>query len=385
MLNFTFQNPTKILFGKNQIGKLKKEIPTGSKVLITYGGGSVKTNGILDKIKKNLNKYELIEFSGIEPSRSYETLMKCVELVRASEIDFILAVGGGSVIDGTKFIAAASLYEGEPWEILTSFGAKVKAALPFGTVLTLPATGSEMNSGSVITNKALRAKLPFSNPSVFPVFSILDPETTYTLPAKQISNGVVDTFIHITEQYLTYPVDGKVQDRFAEGLLLTLIEDGPKALVEPKNYDVRSNLMWCATMALNGLIGSGVPQDWATHMIGHEITAIYGVDHARTLAIVLPSLLKLRRDEKKDKLIQYAERVWGITTGDETEKIDQAIQKTSDFFNSMGVGTRLSDYNITDECIPVIIDQLKEHGMTKLGEKNNITPDVAGKLLELSL
>jgi NADP-dependent alcohol dehydrogenase len=385
MLNFTFQNPTKILFGKNQISELKKEIPTGSKVLVTYGGGSIKSNGILDKINNNLSEYELIEFSGIEPNPSYETLMKCVELVRSSEIDFILAVGGGSVIDGTKFIAAASLYEGEPWEILTSFGAKVKAAIPFGTVLTLPATGSEMNCGSVITNKALRAKLPFSNPLVFPVFSILDPETTYTLPAKQISNGVVDAFTHITEQYLTYPVDGKVQDRFAEGLLLTLIEEGPKALIEPKNYEVRSNIMWCATMALNGLIGSGVPQDWATHMIGHEITAIYGVDHARTLAIILPSLLKLQRDEKKDKLIQYAERVWGITTNDETEKIDMAIQKTCDFFHSMGIGTRLSDYDINEEAIPAVINQLKEHGMVTLGEKQSITPELAGKILELSL
>jgi NADP-dependent alcohol dehydrogenase len=385
MLNFTFQNPTKILFGKNQIAGLKNEIPADSKVLITYGGGSIKANGILDKVRESLEGYELIEFSGIEPNPSYETLMKCVELVRSSEIDFILAVGGGSVIDGTKFIAAASLYEGEPWEILTSFGAKVKTALPFGTVLTLPATGSEMNSGSVITNKALCAKLPFSNPLVFPVFSILDPETTYTLPAKQISNGVVDTFIHVTEQYLTYPVDGKVQDRFAEGILLTLIAEGPKALADPKNYDIRGNLMWCATMALNGLIGSGVPQDWATHMIGHEITALYGVDHARTLAIVLPSLLRVQREEKREKLLQFAERVWGITTGDETEKIEQAIQKTEAFFHAMGIGTRLSDYDINEEAISAVMNQLKEHGMVILGEKQTITPDVAGKILELSL
>ncbi len=385
MNNFTFQNPTKILFGKNQIDSLKNEIPTGSKVLITYGGGSIIANGILDKVKESLEGYELVEFSGIEPNPSYETLMKCVELVRNSEVDFILAVGGGSVIDGTKFIAAASLYEGEPWEILSSFGSKVKAALPFGTVLTLPATGSEMNSGSVITNKALCAKLPFSNPLVFPVFSVLDPETTYTLPAKQISNGVVDTFIHITEQYLTYPVDGKVQDRFAEGLLLTLIEEGPKALADPENYEVRGNLMWCATMALNGLIGSGVPQDWATHMIGHEITALFGVDHARTLAIVLPSLLRVQRDEKKEKLLQFAERVWGITTANEEEKIDQAIKKTEVFFHEMGIGTRLSDYDIKKEAIPTIINKLKEHGMVMLGEKKSITPEVAGKILELSL
>lgn len=385
MLNFEFCNPTKILFGKNQIAKLKREIPEGSNVLITYGGGSVKANGILDKVKKSLKKFEISEFSGIEPNPTFETLMKCVDLVRSSNIDFILAVGGGSVIDGTKFIAAASLYEGEPWEILTSYGTKVKAALPFGTVLTLPATGSEMNSGSVITNKTLGAKLPFSNPLVYPVFSILDPETTYTLPARQISNGIVDTFIHITEQYLTYPVDGKVQDRFSEGLLLTLIEEGPKALADPENYDVRSNLMWCATMALNGLIGAGVPQDWATHMIGHEITAAYGVDHARTLAIVLPSLLRLQKDEKKEKLLQYASRIWGVTTGDDDEIIELAIQKTEAFFHSLEIGTRLSDYDISDDCVPVLVKQLEEHGMTRLGEKKRLTPELAGKILEMSL
>ncbi len=385
MLNFNFHNPTKILFGKNQIKKIKKEIPSGSKVLITYGGGSIKANGILDTVIKTLDGYELSEFGGIEPNPSYETLMKCVAQIHTSQVDFILAVGGGSVIDGTKFIAAAALYEGEPSEILTSFGFSIKKALPFGTVLTLPATGSEMNCGSVITNKALRTKLPFTNPAVYPVFSVLDPETTYTLPPKQISNGVVDTFIHITEQYLTYPVNAKIQDRFAEGLLLTLIEEGPKALADPKDYDIKANLMWCATLGLNGLIGAGVPQDWATHMIGHEITAIHGVDHARTLAIVLPSLLRLQKEDKKEKLLQYADRVWGITSGDDNEKIDLAIEKTIDFFHAMGIGTKLNDYDISKEAIPAIIDQLKAHGMVKLGEKQKVTPDIAQKILEMSV
>ncbi len=385
MLNFNFHNPTKILFGKNRIKEIKKQIPAGSNVMITYGGGSVKANGIFDKVKESLSKFQVTEFGGIEANPTYETLMKCVEIVRASKVDFLLAVGGGSVIDGTKFIAAAALYDGDPWEILTTYGFKIKSALPFGTVLTLPATGSEMNSGSVITNKALRAKLPFSNPLVFPVFSVLDPETTFTLPEKQISNGVVDTFVHITEQYLTYPVNSKVQDRFAEGLLLTLIEEGPKALADRNNYDVRSTLMWCATMALNGLIGAGVPQDWATHMIGHEITALHGVDHAATLAIVLPSLLGLKKDGKKEKLLQYAERVWGITDGEDDKKIDQAIEKTAAFFNSIGVKTRLSDYGISSDDIPVILEQLKAHGMIKLGEKKDITPDVAEKILQASL
>ncbi len=385
MLNFTFQNPTKILFGKGRIADIKDEIPSESKVLITYGGGSIKSNGVMDQVKNALEGYDVTEFSGIEPNPSYETLMKCVDQVRSSKVDFILAAGGGSVIDGTKFIAAAALYDGEPWEILTSFGSKVTAALPFGSVLTLPATGSEMNSGSVITNKALRAKLPFSNPLVYPVFSVLDPETTYSLPSGQISNGVVDAFVHTTEQYLTYPVEAKVQDRFAEGLLLTLIEEGPKALVEPKNYDVRANIMWCATMALNGLIGSGVPQDWATHMIGHEITALHGVDHARTLAVVLPSVLKLRRNEKRGKLLQYAERVWGIKEGSEDKRIDLAIEKTAGFFESMGIGVHLSDYGITAESIEAIVEQLNAHGMVRLGENNDVTPETAGEILKLSL
>ncbi len=382
MLNFNFHNPTKILFGKDRISDIKKQIPSAATVLITYGGGSVKSNGILDKVKDSLKEFQVREFGGIEANPSFETLMKCVAAIREENVDFLLAIGGGSVIDGTKFIAAAAHYDGDPWEIMTSFGSKIKSALPFGTILTLPATGSEMNCGSVITNKALRAKLPFSSPQVFPVFSILDPETTFTLPAAQISNGVVDAFVHTTEQYLTYPVNAKLQDRFAEGLLLTLIEEGPKALAHPDDYDVRANLMWCATLALNGLIGAGVPQDWATHMIGHEITALHGVDHARTLAIVLPSLLRIQKDEKTDKLLQYADRVWGIQSGSTDEKIELAIEKTADFFHAMGIKTRLSDYGIHAENISTIVEQLKAHGMVKLGEKRKITPDVATRILE---
>ncbi|MGI5921208.1 MAG: iron-containing alcohol dehydrogenase [Syntrophomonadaceae bacterium] len=385
MLNFTFHNPTKILFGKGCIAEIAKEIPKNSKVMITYGGGSIKRYGTFDEVKAALSGYNVTEFGGIEPNPTYETLMKCVEQVRAQSIDFLLAVGGGSVIDGTKFIAAAARYSGEPWDILVKRGVDITSAIPFGSVLTLPATGSEMNSGAVITRRSIKAKLLFGNPLVFPRFSALDPTKTYTLPPTQTSNGIVDTFIHITEQYLTYPVDGKIQDRFAEGLLLTLIEEGPKALQDPENYEVRANLMWCATLALNGLIAAGVPQDWATHMIGHEITALHDLDHAKTLAIVLPSLLKVRKKEKWQKLLQYAERVWGITTGDEEARIDAAIEKTREFFESLNIKTHLSDYNITADSIPTIVKQLQEHGMVKLGEKEDITPEVAGKILELSL
>lgn len=382
MLNFTFYNPTKILFGEGRIKDLVGEIPKGSKVLVTYGGGSIKRNGVLDEVKTALQGYEFEEYGGIEPNPTYETLMKCVDVVRKNKIDFLLAVGGGSVIDGTKFIAAAALYEGEPWEIVKTFGKKVTGALPFGTVLTLPATGSEMNNGAVITYRALNTKLPFSHPTLFPVFSILDPTKTYTLPPEQIGNGVVDTFVHVMEQYLTYPVNGKLQDRFAEGLLLTLIEEGPKVLADPKNYDVRANLMWCATLGLNGLISAGVPQDWATHMIGHEITALRGLDHGKTLAVVLPAMMKIRSEEKKEKLLQYAERVWGIKTGDDSTRIDAAIKKTREFFESMQVPTRLCDYKIGADIIPAVVEQLKAHGMIKLGEKRDVTPELVESLMK---
>lgn len=385
MFNFNYYNPTKIIFGKGQISAITNEIPKDAKVLITYGGGSIKKNGVLDQVHAALKGYEYAEFSGIEPNPTYETLMKAVELIRQEGFTFLLAVGGGSVIDGTKFIAAAVHYEGDPWEILLNRGQLIKKAVPFGSVLTLPATGSEMNNGGVVTRASLKAKLFFGSVHTFPRFSVLDPLTTYSLPVGQISNGVVDSFVHVVEQYLTFPVDAKVQDRFAEGLLLTLIEDGPKALKEPENYDVRANIMWAATLALNGLIGTGVPQDWATHMIGHEITALHGVDHGRTLAIVLPSILEAKKAEKKGKLLQYAERVWGITVGTEDEKVAAAISKTREFFESMGIGTRLSDYKIAKEDIPAIIRQLTDHGMVKLGERQDITPDVAAKILENSL
>jgi NADP-dependent alcohol dehydrogenase len=385
MLNFTLHNPTRILFGKGRIKEIAKYIPKQSKVLITYGGGSVKRTGVLDEVKAALAGYDLHEFGGIEPNPTYETLMQGVELARTSGIDFLVAVGGGSVIDGTKFMAAAIPYQGEPAEILASFGGVIKQALPLGTIVTLPASGSEMNSGAVITRRALQAKLPFANPKLFPIFSVLDPTKTFTLPAGLIGNGVVDTFVHIVEQYLTYPAQAKVQDRFAEGLLLTLIEEGPKALAEPENYDVRANLMWCATLGLNGLIGAGVPQDWATHMVGHELTALYGLDHAKTLAVLLPAMLKVRSEAKRQKLLQYAERVWGITLQDEEACIAAAIAETRAFFEQMQVPTRLSAYDIDRACIPRVQAQLTAHGMVQLGEQRDVTPDLVRQILELCL
>lgn len=383
MQYFTFYNPTRILFGKGRIADLAKEIPANARILITYGGGSVIKTGTLNEVKAALKDFTLFEFGGIEPNPSYEQLMDSVELARREKIDFLLAVGGGSVIDGTKFIAAAIAFEGVPWDILDKH-AVIKTAIPFGCVLTLPATGSEMNDGAVITRMATHDKLVFSSPLVFPRFAVLDPSKTLTLPPQQVANGVIDAFVHIVEQYITYPADAKVQDRFAEGLMLTLIEEGPRALAEPANEEVRANLMWTATLALNGLIGAGVPQDWATHMLGHEITALHGLDHAQTLAIILPAMLQVRREEKREKLLQYAERVWRLHDGNEDGRIDQAIELTRIFFESLNVKTHLSDYGISKEAIPEMVSQLKRHGMVALGEHRDMDIDASRRVFELA-
>ena len=368
MLNFDYANPTRIVFGEGSIARLDELVPADARVLVLYGGGSAERNGTLAEVTAALGARTVHRFGGIEPNPTYETLMKAVEQVRRDNIDFLLAVGGGSVIDGTKFVAAAVGYEGEPWDIMETHGEHVARALPIGCVLTLPATGSEMNCFSVVTRKAIQAKFGFSSPHVFPRFSVLDPVKTYTLPPRQIANGVVDAFVHVMEQYVTQPAKAAVQDRYAESLLLTLIETGPQALAHPTDYDVRANLMWVATQALHGAVGAGVPQDWATHMIGHEITALYGLDHAQTLAVVLPNLLDVRRDVKRAKLLQYAERVWGLRAGDEDARIDQAIAHTRAFFESLGVRTRLADYGIGAEAVDRIVAQLEAHRMVKLGE-----------------
>jgi NADP-dependent alcohol dehydrogenase len=382
MENFAFYNPVKILFGKGQIANIAAEIPAKAKILLTYGGGSIKTNGVYEQVKAALTGFEVIEFGGIEANPHLETLLKAVEIVRSQEVDFLLSVGGGSVLDGTKFIAAAVPFEGDPWDILAK-QSPVTAAVPFGSVLTLPATGSEMNTNSVVTKWETQEKLFFASPLVFPKFSVLDPETTFSLPIRQVSNGIVDAYTHVMEQYLTYPVNAPLQDRMAESILQTLIAEAPKTLADLHDYESRANVMWCATMALNGLIGVGVPQDWATHMIGHELTALHGIDHAQTLAIVLPNMLDVRRDRKHQKLLQYADRVWGLVDGSEESRIDQAIAKTRDFFESVGVKTHLSDYGVGLDVIPTIIDRFEKRGFVALGENLDVTPQVVEKVLIL--
>lgn len=385
MLNFEFHNPTRIVFGQGKVADLARLVPAQARVLVLYGGESARRTGTLDEVRAALGERSVSEFGGIEPNPSYETLMRAVEQVRAEHIDYLLAVGGGSVIDGTKFVAAAACFDGEPWDILLQRGRNVQRALPLASVLTLPATGSEMNNGGVVTRKATQAKLSFSSVHCFPQFSVLDPTKTYTLPPAQIANGLVDAYVHVMEQYLTYPVQARPQDRFAEGLLQTLVEIAPGALAEPPDYDHRANLMWTATLALNGLIGAGVPQDWATHMIGHELTALHGIDHARTLAIVLPALLNERRVAKHAKLLQYGERVWGITTGTDDERITAAIERTRDFFESMGIATRLSGYGLGGDTVTAVVAQLEAHGMVTLGEQREITPAVSRRILEAAL
>ncbi len=360
MYNFNFYNPVRIEFGKGQIAKLSKLVPQGANVLITYGGGSIKKNGVYDQVIKALEGFNITEFSGIEPNPHYETLMKAVDLIKQKSIDFVLAVGGGSVIDGTKFIVAAAEYKGsDPWDIVVK-GAKVESALPFGTVLTLPATGSEMNSGAVISKEATKEKFAFNSKKVFPKFSILDPETTYSLPVKQLRNGIVDTFVHVMEQYFGYRDNSLISERFAEGILKTLIEIGPRICNNPDtiDYDDRANFMWAATMGLNKLIACGVKEDWATHNIGHELTALYGLDHGITLAIILPGVMEAVKDERRFKLLQYGERIWNISPLQDNAA-EEAIQKTEEFFNSLGMKTKLLDYGLGKEAVDEVVNRFK--------------------------
>lgn len=385
MDNFEFYNPTRIVFGRGAIARLSELAPKKKRILITYGGGSIKHNGVYEQVMQALSGFEVFEFSGIEPNPVYETLMKAVKLVKTNDIEFLLAVGGGSVLDGTKFIAAAACLPDDidPWTILTG-DTKVKEAVPLASVLTLPATGSESNPNSVISRAASDEKLSFAAEPVYPVFSILDPEVTYTLPLDQVRNGIVDAYVHVMEQYLTYPHDAPLQDRQAEALLQTIIETAPKAMQTPPDYQARAAYMWNATQALNMLINRGVPQDWATHGIGHELTAFYGVAHAESLALVEPSLMRHQKEAKRAKLLQYARRVWQLDTSDEDTAIEQAIQKTEEFYHSIGMSTHLSDYGIdAEEAARKVEVRFAKRG-TKLGEHSQIDAKASAEILRMA-
>lgn len=387
MTNFELYNPTNYIFGKGQIAKLSELIPANSKILLAYGGGSIFKNGVYDQVKSALSSVEMVEFGGIEPNPRYETLMKAVEIIRNEKIAFILAVGGGSVIDGVKFISGAVNFEGDAIEILKKriLFKDVSKVIPFGTVLTLPATGSEMNSGAVVTIEATQEKLTLGGSALFPKFSICDPTVVASLPKRQLENGVVDAFTHVMEQYLTYPHDALLQDRFAESILKTLIEIGPDVVQNPSDYKLASNFMWCATMALNGLIQKGVPSDWATHMIGHELTALYEIDHARTLAIIGPNLYRTMFETKKEKLAQYGERVWNVEGNSIEEIATQAIEKTVEFLHKMGMETKLSNYTSDfKKTADFIVDRFEERGWKAMGEKQNITLEKVRQIVEMS-
>ncbi len=386
MNSFEFKNPTKIIFGEGEIKKLSDNIPPESKVLLAYGGGSIKSNGIFDQVVSALKGFEVTEFSGIEPNPHFETLMKAVQIVREKNIDFILAVGGGSVIDGVKFISAAAYFNGNEWDLVENgLARKQEKIVPFGTVLTLPATGSEMNSGGVVTKKETQQKRTFGGPQYFPVFSVLDPTVIKSLPERQIANGVIDAFTHVMEQYLTYNHGVIIQDRIAEGILQTLIEIGPKVVKHPEDQELAANLMWSATMALNGLLRLGVPTDWSTHMIAHELTALYNIDHARTLAIIAPNLYRKLLDDKKEKLVQYGRRVWNLDGESDLQIAEKAIEKTVEFFQSLGIDTKLSDYtNNYQNTGQEVFNRFKERKWMGLGEKQKVGPQLAKEIVEMS-
>lgn len=377
MNNFEFQNPTRLIFGKGQIARLSQELPRDKKILVTFGGGSVKSNGVYDKVMEALKGFDYIEFWGIEPNPKVETLRKAVKLCKEQGVGFILAVGGGSVLDGTKLIAAAACVENDAWELVRD-ASLAKGALPFASVMTLPATGSEMNRAAVISNLETGEKFAFYN--VFPVFSILDPETTFSLPPFQVACGLADTFIHVMEQYMTVTGVAPLMDRWAEGVLQTVVEVAPKVRADQHDYDAMSTYMLSATMALNGFVAMGVPQDWATHRIGHEITALTGMTHGQTLVIVLPGVLNVMREQKGDKILQYGERVWGIVDGTREERIDRTIAATEDFFRSLGLATRLSECSVGEDVVAEVVNRFKVRGTT-LGEKANIDYSVVEQIL----
>jgi len=371
MLNFSYYNPVRVHFGKGSISRLEDLLEDFQRIMLVYGTGSIKRNGVYDQVMEVLEGKTVVEFGGISANPAYEDCMDAVALGKKENVDFILSVGGGSILDACKFISAALKHEGgDPWDILYK-KTPVSEATPLGCVLTLPATGSEMNINSVISRRSTREKLHFGSPLVYPQFSILDPATTFSLPQRQTANGIVDTFAHVCEQYVTYDVDTPLQDMQAEAILKILVDFGPRALEEPENYDVRANLMWASTNALNGWIGLGTVQDWATHEIGHELTALYGLDHAVTLAILMPRVWREQKESKKEKLLQMGSRVFGLNSSSASEVID----KTESFFRSVGVKTRLQEHGIhPDEAATLIGKRFRDSGRS-IGEKGEISPE----------
>jgi NADP-dependent alcohol dehydrogenase len=376
-MEYSYYNPTAIQFGKGQIKSIVNFITKDQKVLVVYGGGSIKKNGVYDQVVTALDGYTWSEFSGVEPNPSVETLNKAVEIIKAEKIDFILAVGGGSVIDGCKYLAAAALYDGDAWDFLE--GTQVTKALPLGAILTLPATGSESNANTVISKRATNEKRYFGSPLLYPTFAVLDSSVMSTLDDRQLANGLVDAFVHTCEQYLTYPNTSLLHDGYAQTIL-----KGLHVLAQDwaNRHDAlwQENLMLLANQALNGFIGSGVPQDWATHMIGHEITAFYGLDHAQSLAVVQPHLLRVMIEDKQEKLTLMGKEVF-----DMPHNYEMVIEAIEYMYQSIGVPTKLSAYKTDDKVVSNITKALESHGMIAIGEKGNVTLEKVALILEMSL
>lgn len=380
MNNFVYHNPTKLVFGKGQIARLAELIPAEKHVMITFGGGSVKRNGVYEQVVNALAGRDFVEFWGIEPNPSVETLRKAIALGKEHKVDFLLAVGGGSVIDGTKLISAGLLYDGDAWDLVLK--GSYNKTVPLATVLTMSATGSEMNNGAVISRYETKEKYAFY--SNYPVFSILDPETLFSLPKRQIACGLADTFVHVLEQYMTTTGQSRLMDRWSEGILHTVVETAPQALSDKPDYDTMSEYMLSATLALNDMIRMGVSQDWATHMIGHELTALHGLTHGATLAIVINGTLRVLRDQKHAKLLQYGERIWGITGGSEEERIDRTIARTEEFFRSLGLSTHLAEEGIGETTIAEVERRFNAQGV-HYGEAGNVDGAMARRILEACL
>lgn len=366
MQNFTYQNPTKLIFGKDQVEQLKVEVPQyGKKVLLVYGGGSIKRSGLYDRVLRVLNEIgaQVFELAGVEPNPRVSTARKGIDLCKREGIEFLLAVGGGSVIDCTKLIAAGTKYNGDAWDFVTG-KAEAKTALPFGVVLTLAATGSEMNCGSVITNWETNEKYGWGSPAIFPKFSILDPVNTFTVPKNQTVYGMVDMMVHVCEHYFHLEDNTPLQDRMCEGLLRTVIETAPKLINDLDNYDYRATILYCGTMALNGMLSMGFAGDWATHDLEHAVSAVYDIPHGGGLAILFPNWMKHNLTIKPERFKQFAVRVFDVDPKGKTaeEAGLEGIQKLRDFWTSVGAPSRLADYDIDDSKLELMADKAMANG-----------------------
>jgi NADP-dependent alcohol dehydrogenase len=383
MRKFRLYNPTDIRFGEGQIEALNELLPADARVLLLYGGGSIKANGVYQAVLAGLDGRFVCEFEGVEPNPVYETLQKAAGVVKDKALDYIIGVGGGSVIDAAKFLAyLATSNADDPWDDLVS-GRFPERMIPVGAILTLPATGSESNAVSVITNRTRRLKIPFASESARPAFAILDPTAMRSLDRRQLENGVVDAMTHVLEQYMTYQQNAPIQYGYAETLMRVLVEWGPKLVDEPSD-EARENVMFAANQALNGFLGAGLPQDWSTHMIGHAITAIYDIDHARTLSTIMPSVMRLRIGPKRAMLARLARNVFLSAEISDEKAADFAISRLEQFFARMGCPVKLREYGVAVDA-DEIADHLERASQTALGEHADIDPQTVREIIALAM